>query len=354
MVKFAFDNIKISGISSVVPSKELCLLDDKNLYNGDEKRINRVVKSSGFLKRRITEPNVMTSDLCLQAAEDLIKNLKIQKREIDALLFLSYTPDYLMPATSYVLHNKLGLSENCICMDIPQACSGYILGLYQASMMLNAGCKNVLLLVGDSFSKFSDMFKNNTAPVFGDAGSATLIKYDKDAEKMYFNINSNGKDFDALICENGGFRNPVKKNDFYENEDYTYNSRMDGGRIFDFTMENVAPNIEGLLEFAGMKVDDIDKFVFHQANKFILENIARKLDISPETISTETLTNYGNQCGASIPCTISNVYSKEVSTQNVRCLLSGFGVGLSWASAIVNLDNIYCSKLNEYKGVSNE
>lgn len=132
MVKFAFNNVKISGISSVVPSKELCILDDKNLYNGDEKRINRVVKSSGFFKRRVTETNIMASDLCLQAANDLIKNLKIKKEEIDALIFLSYTPDYLMPATSYILHSKLGLSQNCICMDIPQACSGYEIGLYQA------------------------------------------------------------------------------------------------------------------------------------------------------------------------------------------------------------------------------
>lgn len=348
MVKFAFENTRITGISTVIPNNERCLLDEPNLYEGNQKKINRVINSSGFFKRRITG-NETTSDLCLQAANNLIENLNIDVNEIDALLFISYTPDYLMPATSYVLHNKLGLSENCICMDIPQACSGYILGLYQASMMLNAGCKNVLLLVGDSFSKFSDMFKNNTAPVFGDAGSATLIKYDKDAEKMYFNINSDGKDFDALICENGGFRNPVKKNDFYENEDYTYNSRMDGGRIFDFTMNMVVPNIEELLEFANIKIENIDEFVFHQANKFILENIARKLNIAPKRISTETLTNYGNQCGASIPCTISNIYQEEASRNKNKCLLSGFGVGLSWASAIVTLDKIYCSKLNNYK-----
>lgn len=235
-------------------------------------------------------------------------------------------------------------------MDIPQACSGYVLGLYQASMLLNSGCKKVLLLVGDTFSKFGDMFNNNTAPVFGDAGSATLIEYNKDAEKMYFNINSDGKDFDALICENGGFRNPVKKNNFYENEDYMYNSRMDGGRIFDFTMNMVTPNIEELLEFSNIKIENIDEFVFHQANKFILENIARKLNIDSKRISTETLTHYGNQCGASIPCVISNTLQKTVSSKNVKCLLLGFGVGLSWASAIVNLDNIYCTKLLEYKG----
>lgn len=349
MVKFAFENVKIKGISSVVPNIEKNILDEPNLYNGNQKKIKRVIESSGFLKRRVTQEET-TSDLCLQAAEDLIENLNINKNKIDALLFLSYTPDYIMPATSYILHKKLELSQNCICMDIPQACSGFELGLYQAAMLINSGCKNVLLLVGDSFSKFTDMFSNNTAPVFGDAGSATFVKYDKNADRVYFNINSDGNGYDSLICENGGFRNLVKKEDFYENGNYVYKSRMDGGRIFDFTMNNVAPNIEELLKFSDKKNEDIDEFVFHQANKFILENVARKLNIAPEKISTKTLTEYGNQCGASIPCTISNTLSEKVSNQNLTCLLSGFGVGLSWASAIVNLDNIYCSKLNNYKG----
>lgn len=349
MVKFVFDNVKISGISSVVPSKELCLLEDKNLYNGDEKRINRVIKSSGFLKRRVTEQDIMTSDLCLQAAEDLIKNLKIQKEDIGALLFLSYTPDYIMPATSYVLHSKLGLSQDCICMDIPQACSGYEVGLYQASMLINSGCKKVLMLVGDSFSKFTDMFIDHTAPVFGDAGTATLIEYDEKAEKTYFILNSDGTNYDALICKNGGFRNCPKSDSFYDNKNYKYESKMDGGRIFDFTMANIAPSIQELLDFSKKNIDDIDLFVFHQANKFILQNIALKLGISIDKINTDTLTNYGNQCGASIPCTISNVYKDAVSKNKKRCLLSGFGVGLSWASAIVNLENIYCSDLIEYK-----
>lgn len=348
MVKCAVKNARIKGLSSVVPTLEKNLLNEKNLYDGNEKKINRVIKSSGFLKRRITDKDTMTSDLCFQAAEDLIKNLDINREEIDGLLFVSYTPDYLMPATSYVLHKRLGLSQNCVVMDIPQACSGFVIGLYQSAMLLNSGCKKILLLVGDSFSKFRDMFNNNTAPVFGDAGSAIFLEYDENADNMYFNINSDGSNFDALICENGGFRNPVTKKDFYENNEYIYNSRMDGGRIFDFTMNNIAPSIKELIDFSGLKLENIDKFIFHQANKFILQNIALQLGIDEP--SSETLTNYGNQCGASIPCTISNVYSEEFSKTKQKCLVSGFGVGLSWASAIVDFDNIYCSKLENYKG----
>lgn len=354
MPNFTLENIKFKGISTVVPEQEFSLRDDKDLYDGNEKKINRVIKSSGFLKRRIAPKDVLTSDLCYQAAEDLITNLNINKNEIEALLFISYTPEYLMPATSYILHKKLGLSTNCICMDIPQACSGYIIGLFQAGMLINSGCKKVLLLVGDTFSKFTDMFINHTAPIFGDAGSATLIEYDKNASKSYFSINSDGSNYDALICKNGGFRNIPTKDKFYDNENFKYEANMDGGRIFEFTMNNISPSILDLFEYSNKKIEDIDLFLFHQANKFILENIARQLGVSTDMISTETLTNYGNQCGASIPCTISNIYKNILSSNEKTCLLSGFGVGLSWANAIINISNIYCSTLNIYERESNE
>lgn len=351
MVNSVFDNVKIKGISAVVPKKELSLLNEPDLYNGDEKRIKRVINSSGFLNRRVTEKDTMTSDLCYEAAIDLIENLNIDKNEIDGLLFLSYTPDYLMPATSYTLHKRLKLNKNCICMDIPQACSGYVIGLYQASMMINSGCKKVLLLVGDSFSKFTDMFNNHTAPVFGDAGSATLIEYSKNAPKSYFNIHSDGSNWDALACINGGFRNTPKQNDFYESGEFKYNSGMDGGRIFDFTMNNITPSIEELFKFADIDKNNINYYVMHQANKFILENIARQLDVDINKVPMKTISKYGNQCGASIPCTICDALKNEVMTKNNKLLFSGFGVGLNWANAILEIDKVYCSDIMDYKEV---
>lgn len=347
MTNFCLNNFKVKGISTVIPKEEKSLLDEKNLYGGDERKIKRVINSSGFLKRKIADKDVLASDLCYQAAEDLISNLKVKREEIDALIFLSYTPDYIMPATSYVLHKRLNLSQNCICMDIPQACSGYVIGLFQAGMLINSGCKNVLLLVGDCFSKFTDMFNNNTAPVFGDAGSATFVEYNENASKSYFSINSSGEKYDALICKNGGFRNIPHKTDFYENENFKYESSMNGGEIFDFTMINIAPSIKNLLAYSNHKIEDFDQFFFHQANRFILTNIASKLNIPIDKISTETLTNFGNQCGASIPCTISNIYNQEILKQN-KCLLSGFGAGLSWANVIIDLNLEYCSTLNFY------
>lgn len=347
MVTSSFKNVKISGISTVVPTRECCILDDENLYNGNRKKIDRIINSSGFYNRRVADKDVMTSDMCLQAANDLIEKLKINRSSIDAILFLSYTPDYLMPATAYVLHKKLELSQNCLCMDIPQACSGYILGLFQASMLLNSGYKKVLLLVGDSFSKFSDMFRDHTAPVFGDAGTATILEYDESAKTIYFNINSDGSGYDSLICRNGGFRNIPTQGKFYQNGDFEYQAKMNGAEIFDFTMNNIAPSLKKLLEFSSQDKDDFDYYIFHQANKFILQNIARQLEIDENKMPIKTLSQFGNQCGASIPCTISDQLKNNIQSKKV--LMSGFGAGLSWASAIVCFnENMYCSKINEY------
>lgn len=342
-------NIKITGLSAVVPARELSLTDDKDLYGGDKRRIERVIKSSGFLKRRVTDFNTTTADLCEQAALDLFQGLNENRESIDAVVFVSYTPDYLMPATAYVLHNKLGLSGHCLAMDMPQACSGYVLGLYQAGLLLNGGCKKVLLLVGDSFSKFSDMFRNRGAPIFGDAGSATLLEYDPDAEPMHFNIMSDSSRYDALICRNGGFRNPPMKDNFYEDDSFKYNAEMKGGEIFEFAIQKVAPFISELLNRANVKKNDIDYFVLHQANRCILENIALQLDIGMEKVPCDTLTHYGNQCGASVPCVLADKLSAEISSGSLSLLLSGFGVGLSAANVLLKTCPMYCSGLKVFK-----
>lgn len=340
-------NAKISGISLCVPKDEFEVTDGKNLYNGDERKINRLINSSGFFKRRVVNKTTTTSDLCLKAAQDIVAALNIDIQTIDGLIFLSYTPDYIMPATSYVLHKKLGLSENCIVMDIPQACSGYVIGLYQAAMLLNSGCKKVLLLVGDTFSKFSDMFSETEPDIFGDAGSATILEYDKNAESMFFNINSKGEFYDSLICKNGGFRNPVLVEQFYENGNYKYESKMEGKAIFDFTMEKIAPSIKDLLNYSKQDISSFDYIVLHQANKFIMQNIVNQIGFDESKVPMKTLSKFGNQCGASIPSAICDNLSNEVASKNLKMLLCGFGVGLSWASVILNINNIYCSKIIE-------
>ncbi|MBO4439329.1 MAG: ketoacyl-ACP synthase III [Spirochaetaceae bacterium] len=341
-------NSRIIGVSCVIPKKSLCIYNEPELYDGNQKKIQRVVESSGFLNRRVADSDVTTSDLCYKAALDLFSNTNIKPCDIDALIFVSYTGDYLMPATSYILHKRLGLSEECICMDIPQACSGYEFALHQASMLVNSGCNSVLLCVGDTFSKFSDMFRNHTAPVFGDAGTATLVTRDENTEPWYFSINTDSAGYDALICKNGGFRNPFSKDMFYEDGKPMYLAEMDGARVFDFAMKRVQDSVSKILEYSGKQASDMDYFVMHQANKMILQNIALALDVPSEKMPIGTMTEYGNQCGASIPCTFSYMIRDALQSKSNKVLLSGFGVGLTWANCILDINQIYCSDLIEY------
>lgn len=341
-------NVKISGVSCVIPKKSKSLYDEPNLYDGNQKKIKRVVESSGFLNRRVVDDNVTTSDLCYKAALDLFEKTGVHTSEIDAIVFVSYTPDYIMPATSYVLHNRLSLRESCMCLDVPQACSGYEIGLYQAGMLVNNGCKKILLLVGDTFSKFTDMFKDNTAPVFGDAGTATLLEFSENAGPWYFTVHTDSSDYDALICKNGGFRHPPTIESFYEDNSFKFEATMDGARVFDFTMKRIQNSVIECIQYANMTSDDIDYFIMHQANKMILQNVAASLGVSFDKMPIGTMTEYGNQCGASIPCTFSNYLRNEFCEGNCKVLLSGFGVGLSWANCILDINHIYVSELIEY------
>ena len=352
MVLAKLANTSLKGISVTVPTKTLSLLDDPKLYDGNKQKVRRVIESSGFLKRRIADHNTTSADLCEYAARDLLRHLSIKSEMIDGLLFISCTPDYFVPATSYVLHGKLGLSENCVVADIPQACSGFVFGLYQAAMMLNSGCKKVLLLVGDTFSKFSDMFREHTAPVFGDAGTAILLEYNPLASPVYFNILSDGSLHEALVCRNGAFRNPIDKDSFYEDGSYCYEAKMDGAGIFNFALEKVAQSIEEVLEYANTQKEEIDIYILHQANKFIIRSIASQLKMPENLFPMSTLTEYGNQCGASIPCAICDSLKEKIVSKVNKVLFSGFGAGLSWISVVMDIKLAYCSPVLEYRSLN--
>ncbi len=348
MLQLKIDNVSIKGISTVVPRTELNLLDDKALYGGDEKQLKRVMKSSGFHKRRVVDKNTTSADLCQKAAEILFNNMNISPNTIDGIVFVTQTPDYYMPATACLLQHKLKIKNASFAFDINQGCAGYTYGLYVASALINTGIKRVLLLVGDTSSKYTDMFReHNSAPIFGDAGSATLLEFDSNAKSMFFDIGTDGSNFDCIISENGGFRNPVKQEDFYADGTYKYKAKMDGMRVMEFTLDRVPDSIENVLEFSNTSKEDIDYFVFHQANKFILENIAMNTDIPTEKMPTETLSKYGNQSCTSIPCAISDMLKDGIMNKKLKLLLSGFGIGLSWISCVLETNKIYCSGIIE-------
>ena len=312
-----------------------------------KRSLKKTMMFSGFSTKRVADMNTTSADLCVNAAEVLFEEMNYDKNKVDAIVYVTETPDYIMPATSCVIHNRLGLKRECAVFDVNQGCAGYTYGLWIAGMMLNANCSSVLLLVGDTLSKISDFFSDKSLPLFGDGGSATLLEHSEDSKPIYFDIGTDSSNYDVIMAKNGGFRNIPHKDDYYEDGKYKYLANMDGKKVFDFVLREISPSITNILDYANINKNEVDYFVLHQANKFILENVARQLGIEMEKMPVQTITDYGNQSCTSIPSAICHTLFEEVSTQKLNLLLCGFGIGLSWVSTIVTIDSIYCSGVRE-------
>ena len=350
MAKTIFKKPAITGIVTCVPEKFLKIEDEVDtLYEGNLQTVDAIKKSIGLQKRHIVDNETTTSDLCEKAARQLLNGMQVDKSEIGAVIFVTQTPDYFQPASAAYLHGKLGLSQNCAVFDVNQGCSGYVYGLWLASMMLETGsCKKVLLLAGDTISKIVNPNDSNVAPMFGDGGTATIVENSEIEKKSYFIFHSNGKKFDTIIQPKGAFREPTpqiinNKNVFDTSAKRNLgNLFMDGTEVFVFAINEEPKAISEILAFSKSKEHEIDFIIFHQANKYIISNIARRLKFPLEKVPSDTTGKYGNQSSASIPCTISDAINNEVVSRDVKLVLSGFGVGLSWATCQLNLDKIYC------------
>ncbi|OGC04137.1 3-oxoacyl-ACP synthase [candidate division WOR-1 bacterium RIFOXYA12_FULL_43_27] len=353
--KSKFSNVKISGIASIIPPIRKSIVDEIDLYGGDIKQIERIRRRIGLDVRFVVDERTTSSDLCEYAANIMFKSLSFNPEDIDALIFVSQTPDYFIPSTSCYLHGKLKLSKDCAAFDVNLGCSGYVYGLWLSHLMIEAGsCRNVLLLAGDTISKCVNPKDRSAAPLFGDAGSATLIQRSEENKPAHFILHSDGRGYDSIILPAGGFRMPKSATTAKEIRDDENNVRsqedlyINGSDIFSFAINEIPSAISEILSFSDKKPEDIDHVIFHQANKYIIENIARKIDFPMEKIPSDIITKYGNQSCASIPVTICDSVCGKIA-ENKMVILAGFGVGLSWGTAVLSLDQIY-STIEFYKG----
>jgi 3-oxoacyl-[acyl-carrier-protein] synthase-3 len=338
MALLTVNNVSIKGIAAAVP-KEIAL-------NTNEKFIN----TTGVIERRITPDSVCTSDLCEEAANKLIQDLNIDKSDIEILIFVSQTPDYQIPVTSTILQHKLGLSQSCICFDVPLGCSGYIYGLQIISSLIsNGSIKKGLLLVGDTVSKQVNPKDQSTEPLFGDAGTATLLEYNESSSPMYFNLGSDGSGFQSIIIPDGGYRNRITESSL---ESYIIDGlerrkcdlHLDGIDVFNFGVSKVPKIINEFIDHFDIDLNSVDYFVFHQANKFMNDKIYKKLKINDDKVLT-SLHKFGNTSSATIPLTI--IHNLDSIKKDTNLLICGFGVGLSWGSCYFKSNEIHCSKLIE-------
>ena len=331
-----FHNAAIKGIVTVVGDKKVDFMSSYEEFGLSESQAIRLAKVMGLSSRYVVSGPETTSDLCYEAAKKVLAGTNTAAEELGGVIFVSQSPDFTSPATAISLQHRLGLSNASVCFDIRLGCSGFVYGLATAYGFIEAGLDNILLCVGDVASKLVDPTDHVVAPIMGDAGSAILIQ--RSASYSLFNLYSDGSGYDSLIIPNSGLK---KESRFSDKAPVI---TMDGAAVFNFTLKQVPPMIDAIMNESGLENNDIDYFVLHQPNKYMLQNIKKKMNIDGNKIPDATQSVYGNQNSASIPGTINGFLGESYATNKLTSLVAGFGIGLSWGAAIITTDNIYAPK----------
>lgn len=349
MAKITFHGVGVKAISACVPPE---IVYNKDLgYLIPEEEIEKTINNIGIEQRRIAAPDVMASDLCYRAAKQLMEDNHIEPESIDVLLFMSQTADYRIPATSCLMQHRLGLPRETMCFDISLGCSGYLFALSTAFAYASMqGVNRVLLLDGETFSKIVNRHDKVDWPLYGDAGTATLIEKGDYGESTFM-LNTDGSGEEVLKIH-AGMRNPITPESCVAREREDGNIRndlevfMDGMDVFNFAISKVPRCIKALLQETGKTVDDVDYVVFHQANRFMMDFFVKKLKINPERVPY-CIHKYGNTSSASVPLTMTSELRGKLDG-NHTVVLSAFGAGLSWGSAIMSMRDCNVSPVIEY------
>ncbi len=335
MAQSTLHNVRFAGMASCVPHRVLDNIRDCPPSQRSERE--RLVRNIGIQTRRICPDWQTFSDLAFVATEKLLEELQWQRQDIDALIVVTQSPDYLIPSTAIILQDRLGLPQTTIAFDVNLGCSGYPFGLHLLGSMVSAGgVKKALLLVGDKSATVKD-------PLFSDAGTVTALEFDAGAPPMYFDLNSDGSGYQAIMLPAGGHRRPysiehaIPTRDEHGNKVMSGDLILDGPAVLSFSTQRVPPSVNRLLEYAKVEKDVIDYFIFHQANRMINETIRKKLGLPVEKVPT-TLPDLGNTSGASLPVTMTARLHETLATHKHKLLLSGFGIGLSWGAVIVDIE----------------
>ena len=338
----AVKNTAIRAIYTSVPRQKVFTKDYEWVTIAER---DLFAKTTGIIERRVASSTTTCSDLCFQAADELLTDLNCRD-QIDLILFVSQSPDYFLPSTAVILQDKLGLSKNTVAFDINLGCSGYVYGLTVIGQFLqNGNFRKALLLCGDKSTISTNYQDKSTFPLFGDAGSATLLEFDKSADEWFAHLASDGSGKDSIIIEHGHSRHPYGSvsDEYIEYEPGVIRTKkhlaLNGMDVFNFALKEVAPSIKLMLENFDINIDDIDYFVLHQANKLINESVRKKLKVAPEKVPY-SIQNFGNTSSASIPLTICTCLKEKIESDQLTLLLAGFGVGFSWGSVVLKTSEI--------------
>ncbi|GAB7086264.1 3-oxoacyl-ACP synthase III family protein [Marinifilum fragile] len=350
-----YKNKKISGILTVLPSKEVSFEDGIENYNFSLAKSMKLKLAMGYNKRRIVEDGVCSSDLAIHGLKHLIDSKHLDKNDIDALLFVSQSPDHFMPPTSNIIQGELELKHEMLCLDINQGCAGFIIGLQQAFMLLDQDAiKKVVLINADVLSPKVSIRDRNSNPLIGDAASITIVEKTPESNEIYSSILMNGSEAKVLQIPAGGFRMPSTQETSTMKEDSSGNYRsldnlvMEGDKVFNFVQAEVPPIIDRVLNISGKSKKEIDYYLFHQPNRFMLQKLADKIGVDRDKLPSNIVENFGNASGVSIPTNICYNLGESLVSNKYNVCLSGFGVGLTWGAMVMELGKLDFNMIIEF------
>jgi len=323
---------RIRGIATCVPAHRVNNVTDTHDIPPDE--VRKVVAMAGVGERRVVDEHTCSSDLCFLAADEMLTALGWPRETVEAVVMVTQTPDYFMPSSSCLLQHRLGLSEACAAFDVGLGCSGYVYGLWLASMMLDSGgLRRVLVLHGETPTRYASSSDRAVSLLFGDAGSATALEaHDDTATDCWsFALYSNGAGAEDLIIRAGGFR------DRFGASARDHFVHMNGANVFNFTIRAIPPLMAELLRIADRQLQDVDYYIFHQSNRFIINHLVHKCGLPVDRVPL-ILDEYGNAGGPSITLAITRGVPPDARQRPLTLMLLGYGVGLSWGGALVTMD----------------
>lgn len=354
-MNFTFKDKRITGVLAVVPKHVAYFKDEIPNYDFPERSSLKLQKLLGLESHRyLTDDSVTGSDMALLGIRHLIETGVLHAEEIDALLYVTQTPDHFLPPTSNIIQGSLGLKHDTICMDINQGCAGFVFGVMQAFLLLDLeGVHKVLLVNADTASKQTNNRDRNTFPLVGDAASVTILERSP-SSRAWMRMKMDGSRWKALHVPAGAYRmrstpataevRPVGDGNWRSLEHIA----MDGNAIFNFTTVEVPELITEALAYSGHSKESIDYFMFHQPNKFILERLADQLAIPREKMPNDSTTLYGNTSSVSIPLTICHALGDRMLDHEYTFCLSAFGVGLSWNAMVTRVGPLKVCKIIEF------
>jgi len=343
-----FKNVRIAGVAAAVPKNVISnlTLSAERGEMSTEYTPEAFVELTGVKERRVSD-RLTTSDLGFAAAQRLILDLKWDKSEVEALIFVSQTADYILPCTACILQDKLGLSKECYAADVTLGCSGWVYGLsYVCGLLASGTIRKALLIAGDAKKRI----EGPRDPLFGHASTVTAVEFAEGAEGFKFHFGTDGSGYDAIITPGGGSRNQVSVDSFKMEmiDGKPYNqmmTRMKGMDVFGFGITVAPKSVKKLAEHYGFDYQSYDYFLFHQANMKMNNMIVKKLKLDPAKVPSEML-HFGNTSSASIPLLMVTQICDQINNKKTKLLCCGFGVGLSWGTVAIN-DAIAVSELVE-------